>query len=301
VTRRGIIRLTLRLTGPILAILTALPAAPQQPQRITNLYDAFGKPVAGLEMDWGYAAMVEYGGKRILFDTGNDAQIFARNVKRLGLDLTRLDAAVISHRHGDHTSGLSHLGAVNPGVKIYVPVESSFFKAAMPREYLARFTPLPAEMRYYDGRDPAQFVTGSPWEKARFEAIAKTTEIVPGFFVIPTQSQKPGSMEMNELSLAFRTPQGLAVLVGCSHPGVEKVLENAAAIDPKLYLVTGGFHLVRTERAEIERVAAVLRDTLKVQRVAPAHCTSELGFAVFMDRYKDRFDRAGLGAVLRLP
>jgi 7,8-dihydropterin-6-yl-methyl-4-(beta-D-ribofuranosyl)aminobenzene 5'-phosphate synthase len=35
-------------------------------------------------------------------------------------------------------------------------------------------------------------------------------------------------------------------VVGCSHPGIEKVLENATSIDPKLYTVTGGFHLVVT-------------------------------------------------------
>jgi 7,8-dihydropterin-6-yl-methyl-4-(beta-D-ribofuranosyl)aminobenzene 5'-phosphate synthase len=58
-----------------------------------------------LEMDWGFAALVKYGGTRILFDTGNDGHILARNVKQLRTDLTRLDAAVFSHRHGDHTSG----------------------------------------------------------------------------------------------------------------------------------------------------------------------------------------------------
>ena len=59
--------------------------------------------------DWGFAALVEYGGKRILFDTGNNAEIFAHNVEVKGVDLTQLDFAVVSHRHGDHTSGLNHL------------------------------------------------------------------------------------------------------------------------------------------------------------------------------------------------
>jgi metal-dependent hydrolase (beta-lactamase superfamily II) len=40
---------------------------------------------------------------------------------------------------------------------------------------------------------------------------------------------------------------------------------------------------------------------LKVQRVAPGHCTSELGFAILRNRFRDRFDQAGLGAVLTLP
>ncbi|HZN26091.1 MAG TPA: hypothetical protein VFB75_17840, partial [Burkholderiales bacterium] len=88
---------------------------------------------------------------------------------------------------------------------------------------------------------------------------------------------------------------------GCSHPGVEKILVGATKIDPQLYIVTGGFHLVLAPQDEVQRTADVLHDSLKVERVAPGHCTSELGFAVFMDRFKQRFDRAGLGSVIALP
>lgn len=72
--------------------------------RITVLYDAFGSS-STMQKDWGFSAFIEYGGKRILFDTGNNADIFAHNVKAKGIDLTQLDFAVVSHRHGDHTSG----------------------------------------------------------------------------------------------------------------------------------------------------------------------------------------------------
>jgi 7,8-dihydropterin-6-yl-methyl-4-(beta-D-ribofuranosyl)aminobenzene 5'-phosphate synthase len=108
-------------------------------------------------------------------------------------------------------------------------------------------------------------------------------------------------MEMNEASLAIRTPRGLAVIVGCSHPGVEKIVEEAAKIDRRIYTVAGGFHLVLTPHEEIQRTADTLHSALKVERVAPGHCTSEKGFAVFLDRFKERFDRAGLGAVVALP
>src|SRR5688572_10539385 len=78
-------------------------------RRVTNLYDAFGAPSTKLIKDWGFASLVEYGGRRILFDTGNDAGIFRHNAEALGVDLTQLDAVVISHRHGDHTSRLTYL------------------------------------------------------------------------------------------------------------------------------------------------------------------------------------------------
>src|SRR6185295_16400209 len=94
-------------------LFTPLPSAagtpvPPAPNRVTILYDAFGGG-KGLTRDWGFAALVEYGGKRILFDTGDNAGIFERNVKALGVDLRRLDFVVISHRHSDHTAGLSYL------------------------------------------------------------------------------------------------------------------------------------------------------------------------------------------------
>src|SRR5262245_30584762 len=104
----------------------ALDAAPGYAQssaaQITVLYDAFGK-TSTMTKDWGFSALIEYGGKRILFDTGNNAEIFAHNVQAKGIDLTQLDFAIVSHRHGDHTSGLNHLLKVNPAVKIYAPQE----------------------------------------------------------------------------------------------------------------------------------------------------------------------------------
>jgi 7,8-dihydropterin-6-yl-methyl-4-(beta-D-ribofuranosyl)aminobenzene 5'-phosphate synthase len=288
-------------TGTVsLFVMFAAPSYAQEPQRITVLYDAFGAPSA-LVKDWGYAAFVEYGGKRILFDTGNDARIFEHNVNQLGIDLKRVDAVIISHRHGDHTSGLPYLLKVNPDVKIYAPQEASFFRGTLPAGFLEPQPDLPADLRYYEGRPPERVVSGTPWETGKFEIVTRTTEVFPGFFVLTTRSQKPGTMEMNEVSLAVRTPKGLAVVVGCSHPGVERILEQAATIESRLYTVAGGFHLVLTPREEIQRIANVLQDSHRIERVAPGHCTSELGFAVFLDRFKNRFDRAGLGAVISLP
>lgn len=291
-----------RLAFPVAftLVMASVHADAQQPARATILYDAFG-PASALQKDWGFAALVEYGGRRILFDTGNDAAIFARNVKQLGVDLTRLDAVVISHRHGDHTTGLEVVVAGNPGVPIYVPQEPAFFGSRVPQEFRARDPLLPPQMRYFEGRDPGVLRSGTPWPQANFQIVRGTTEILPGVFVLTTRSEKAGTREMNELSLAVRTPKGLAVIVGCSHPGVENILVAAAQVDKQLYTAIGGFHLVLTPGAEIERVASMLHDTLSVQRVAPGHCTGEPGFAAFMRRFGDRFDQAGLGAVLQLP
>lgn len=294
---RGLVR-----TAILVVCLTfAAQSGAADVARVTNLYDAFGAPSAGLVKDWGFAALVEYGGRRILFDTGNDANIFEKNVKALGVDLTRLDAVVISHRHGDHTSGLDFLLEVNPNVTIYTPQEAAYFKGPLPKDFLKHEQGLPQNLQYFEGREPARWASGSPWQNANFKTVTGTTEILPGFYLISVQSQKPGTVEMNEISLAIRTPRGLAVIVGCSHPGVENILAQAAKIDSHLYIALGGFHLVRTTEPEVRRVARVLHDDLKLERVAPAHCTSELGFVVFRDVFAQNFVASGLGSVVTLP
>ncbi len=296
--RRYIIR-SLAFLLPLVVPLAEATA--QVEKRITIVYDAFGPVSARLKMDWGFAAFVEYGGRRILFDTGNNAKTFAHNIKELGIDLKQLDAVVISHRHGDHTSGLNHLLEVNPTVTIFAPQEAAYFKGKTPLVFLKREPGLPPSLSYYRGQQPETFVSGSPWPDANFEIITETKEILPGFFVLTTKSDKAGTRDMNELSLAIRTPEGLALVVGCSHPGVEKILEAASKIDPNLYTVTGGFHLVVTPPDEVRRVASILSDTLKVKRIAPGHCTGELGFKVLMEQFKDRFEQAGVGQVLNMP
>jgi hypothetical protein len=58
------------LAAAVILTMGAEPAAAQErPARVTILSDAFGKD-SPLQRSWGYAALVEYNGKRILFDTG---------------------------------------------------------------------------------------------------------------------------------------------------------------------------------------------------------------------------------------
>jgi 7,8-dihydropterin-6-yl-methyl-4-(beta-D-ribofuranosyl)aminobenzene 5'-phosphate synthase len=157
-----------------------------------------------------------------------------------------------------------------PDVPIYVPREAAFFKGPLPADFLERQPGLPRTLQYFEGKKPERWTTGTPWENANFRIVAGPTEIFPGFHLLSVQSQKPGTVEMNELSLAISTPKGLAVVVGCSHPGVEKILQQAMRIDSRLYSVMGGFHLVRTPEPEVRRVGRVLRDVLKIERLHSA-------------------------------
>src|SRR5713101_2881906 len=224
----------------VFILLLAHMAVAGTPNRVTILYDSFGKSPT-LTMDWGFAALVEYGGKHILFDTGNNAQIFEHNVKAVGVDLRNLDFVVMSHRHGDHMGGLAYLLKVNPTVKIYAPRErSGVYGDDQPSSTWYRKDPsLPAEQRYYSGAPPEIIHMGEAWPSANFQLIDKKTEIASGMYLIALVSDKPGTLELRELSLAIRTPDGLVLVVGCSHPGVEHIVQEASAIDPHINLLLG--------------------------------------------------------------
>ncbi|MDO8991529.1 MBL fold metallo-hydrolase [Daejeonella sp.] len=276
----------------------------EQPARITILYDAFGK-ASPLKRGWGYSALVEYAGKRVLFDTGGDNDKFAYNVKALGLDLSRLDLVVLSHRHGDHTSGLNYVLSINPGVKIYTPSEGGAFgtpiSPALLKLIQVRVEAVPEDLRYFDGNPPEKMSFGTPWPGAKFIQIREPTEVLPGFFLFSTTSDVSGTKEMNEISMAIRTPRGIVLISGCSHPGIEKIIETASKIDSRIYSILGGFHLVDVSDSGVTGLARSFRDKWKIERMAPSHCTGQLAFSEFIRVYGDKFDHAGLGSIISLP
>jgi 7,8-dihydropterin-6-yl-methyl-4-(beta-D-ribofuranosyl)aminobenzene 5'-phosphate synthase len=284
------------------AVTVAAPAQAQADKaEITVLYDAFGTTTT-MNKDWGFAAFVEYGGKRILFDTGNNAEIFAHNVQAKGIDLTTLDFAVVSHRHGDHTSGLNYLMTVNPRVSIYAPQENfGVFGAALPGTFYKRDESLPPEMRYFDGHPPAALRFGSAWPQGDFTWITETTEVAPGFHLILLKGSWGVDLDVMEISLAIDTPDGIVLIVGCSHPTIEKIVEAArSVIDKPIHLVFGGTHLLPATPDEISRIATALRDDWHVAWIAPAHCTGEPAFGILKESFGERYLYAGLGVTLEL-
>ncbi len=264
---------------------------------ITILYDSFGQK-SEMKKDWGFSALIEYQGKRILFDTGDNADIFAHNIKVKGIDLTKLDFVVISHRHGDHIGGIPYLLSVNPNVKIYAPKENfGIFGYSLPSSFYRRNEALPVDRRYFDGKPPVTMTFGDAWNK-KFELVDKTTEVAPGLFLISLVSTNLGTLELHELSLAIKTPHGLVIVVGCSHPGIERIVEAATVIDQHIHLIAGGMHLVVTPDQEIQRISLALRDTWKVDYVAPGHCTGEPAFAILSKDFGGRYVYAGLGQAM---
>ena len=285
----------------LLAAATPVAAVSTEPAgQITILYDAFGTDPA-MTKDWGFSALVEIAGKRILFDTGDNAEIFAANVKAKGIDLTKLDFVVLSHRHSDHMAGLNYVLSVNPNVRIYAPKEGfGVFGSSLPSSFYRKDDSLPPEMRYYDGKPPEIMKFGSAWANAHFELIDQTTEIAPGITLIALVSDQPGTKELKELSLAVNTSDGMVLVVGCSHPGIERIVEAAVSINPKIRLIAGGMHLVAAPDDTVTKVASALKDRFKTEYVAPGHCTGEPTFAALKKAFGDKYLYAGLGTSIPL-
>jgi len=257
--------------------------------RIVNLYDAFGS-APGATNDWGYSAIVEYEGHTILFDSGRNADTFAKNAEALNADLKRVEIAVLSHDHMDHYAGLYHLLAVNPHVKLYLPDDGNLGAPFM------------------KGYGPS---TGRFW-KADVTYVDTAREVLPGVTLVPTKSphlgyfsrypphdKDPEMQELPEVSMSLRTPKGEVIVVGCSHSGVERIVEaTKKQTKHEIELVVGGFHMLPYSRERIGGFVKQLKDDLGVHRVAPAHCTGENAIALFKEAYGDKCTPAGLGSTV---
>lgn len=295
----GALLLILPLMVPA-ATAKAIPAAPPSPSRVTILCDAFGNR-PGLERDWGFWALVEYGGRRILFDAGNDGDNLARNVRALGVDLRRLDFAVLSHRHGDHTGGLVCLLRVNPKVRIYVPVERfGIFGGPVPATIIRSDTVLPARVRYFGGVAPAGLSSSTVWPRTHLVQLDSLTEVAPGAAIVSTVWRTPGNLELRELPLMLRTPEGVVVFVGCSHPGIEPILEASRPYGDHVHEIFGGLHLTATPDPDIERIAGTLRDDWRLARTVPGPCTGEPAFDALERGFGVRYVYPNLGRVVKL-
>lgn len=280
----------------------AVPVRPAPtPTTVTILYDAFGAR-QGLVSDWGFAALIEYQGKRILFDTGNNAAIFELNIKQLHIDLTRIDLVVVSHRHSDHTAGLSIVLRANPTVPVYAPREVfGIFGSSVAGSFYRADPTLPDSMRYFGGIAQAEIHGGTLWPSAHITVVDTSLTIAPGIRLVSLVSDNPGTLELRELSLVLTTPTGSIVVVGCSHPGIERILAAATLGGGTVRALFGGLHLVAAPDSVVGPLVHRLHDTWRIAQVAPGHCTGEPAFAVLLQAFGRDYLYAGLGERLVLP
>ncbi len=235
---------------------------PSASVRLTILYDNTTEDPR-LTVEWGFAALVEYKGHTVLFDTGLDGPSLLGNMEVLGVAPESIEAIVLSHEHGDHTGGLQDLLATGIHPHIYIP-------AAM-----------------------AGKVTQAQREQYTIIEVSDPVEIVPGMF---STGEISGSVP--EQGLVVKTPEGIVVITGCAHPGIVKMVERSSEIvDGEIAIVVGGFHLRNYNASQIDAIIADFR-SMGVKQVTPTHCTGEEQIAQIAEAYGENYIPGGAGQVI---
>jgi 7,8-dihydropterin-6-yl-methyl-4-(beta-D-ribofuranosyl)aminobenzene 5'-phosphate synthase len=216
-----------------------------------------------LRTAWGFAALIEFKGQRLLFDTGGDSPTLMDNMAEMGIDPTRIDQIVLSHAHGDHTGGLQ--GLLETETKPTVYLLPSF---------------------------PARFKLGTA-------QYATVIEVNPGQRILEgIYSTGEMGSSIPEQALVIHSAKGLVVVTGCAHPGVVEMVEQAISLfDLPVYLVVGGFHLGDKSTVALRDIVQSFR-TLGVEKVAPCHCSGETARSMFETEFGDDYIQAGVGTVI---
>ena len=270
---------------PIVFFLLALycTAGYSQMNSILNIYDNRAPEGSQVLPDWGFSAFIEYNGHKILFDSGMRAGVLQKNAAALGVDLRTVELAFLSHGHDDHINGFDYVMQVNPDFTFYLP-NDDFLGGG---KVLDQDADYPRGMAY---RHPnSEFVAESREIAPGIFAVATVSELIGRFWKYPPHDIVPEFEGMKELSLALKNTDGtLTIVSGCSHSTIERIVAEAKrATGAEVKLVIGGFHMAPYTVTQVERMAAVLKDKLGVQRVAPTHCTGDDAIAVFQRLYGD--------------
>ena len=238
---------------------------------------------AGLEREHGLSIYLEHRGRRVLLDAGHSGK-FARNAQALGVDLTAVDTAVLSHGHYDHADGLDAFLELVPRVAV--------------RARPAAFKPHWHGERYI-GVKPDLEVK----HRERFLLEDGPVDLGDGLYLIPDGVD-------HEQSLVVDTKVGLAVFNSCSHAGAGFIARDILARFPgrTIAAYVGGLHLMGATGTDslgvapgiVTNLARWLLDELGVGVLYTGHCTGEPAFALLRQAGGDRVRSLATGRVLEL-
>jgi 7,8-dihydropterin-6-yl-methyl-4-(beta-D-ribofuranosyl)aminobenzene 5'-phosphate synthase len=232
--------------------------------------------------EWGFSALVEADGRRILLDTGNHPETVLQNVRDLNIDLSDVKDVILTHDHLDHVGGL-------------MPLRREMMKknkAALSVAHVGRgiFYSRPSP----EGEQNAMIAIRKDYESSGGNCIehAEGFDIFPGAWLTgpvprkyPEHNWSPGGkvqtpsglVEDNipeDQSLVLNTSRGLVVLTGCGHAGIINILTYAKQRFPNqpVYGVVGGLHLFAASDEQLNWTGGKLKD-FKVANLLGAHCT----------------------------
>jgi len=261
----------------------------------------------GLSGEHGLSFWIEYGDRRVLFDTGQ-SDLLLKNARILGVDLSRTDAIVLSHGHYDHTGGLGAVLDIAPRATMY----------AHPAALQPKFARKGSKIRAIGMSDSTQKLVLAHAQDKRVVWTERPTEVMPGLYVT---GQIPRNTHFEDVGGAFyvdedceqadtlpddqaaflHTPRGLVVLLGCSHAGVVNTLDYIVKLSGARQIdsVVGGMHLLAASQDRIEKTANAFR-RYNVQNIGLAHCTGANATRQIQRAFPDRSFLCSTGGQVRL-
>lgn len=256
--------------------------------RITALMDNHRSENKALVAEHGLSLLLEWPGRRILFDCGASASVL-QNARRLGRPLGGLDAVVLSHSHYDHAAGCRDLLEAGLGSSLLYTGEH-FFEPKFAQNG-DKYTDLSA------GFGP-EFLAG---QGVSHKTVKNLAEIAPGVFLIggfprlhPFETIPERFVRLtengfvpddfsDEICLALDLGDKLAVLVGCSHPGILNMIGRVhEALQKPVWAVFGGTHLAEADPARINATVAGLRG-MGLELLGLSHCSGEAAECAIRD------------------
>lgn len=241
--------------------------------------------------EWGFAALVEADGHRILFDTGAHPDTVVRNLAAMNLDISDVEEVILSHHHLDHTAGLvtlrQTLAKKNPRALRKAHVAPGMFYNR-PTVDFSKTAP-----RREEGN--TMIATKAAYEAAggSFVEHAGPVELYPGIWLTGPVPRKypernwsgngrlttPAGVDAEDnvpedMTLVIQTAKGLVVVAGCSHAGIVNILDHARTKlgGGTVYAAVGGFHLFNAKEETLAFTAAKFRE-FGLRHLLGAHCT----------------------------
>lgn len=253
----------------------------------------------------GLSFFIEAYGRQIIFDTGQ-TDVFIHNSKELGLDLTSLDAIILSHGHYDHTGGLESLVELNDTAKIYIHPLALRGKYSL-RNNTIKNASIPMDLNKTDLiKKRVNFNTKAlnVFDNILLSGeISRTNdfEIIPKNLMIKEDDKFKQDDMIDEQMLIIREKGGIVIVLGCSHPGVVNCIEYAATLMPneKILALVGGMHLNSASDERIDKTIKYLKSK-DIEKIVPLHCTGFNAMSEIKRVFKDKCIIGAVGDVLEI-
>ena len=261
--------------------------APVKTLKVTVLSTMLaGDPGQGVG-EWGFAALIEADGQRLLVDTGARPETVLRNAAELGLDLSTVTDLVLTHNHADHTGGLltlrRELSQKNSKALTRAHVSRGIFLSRLNQEgrETSGLLPLKADYEKLGGTfiehaEPKELMPGV-WLAGPIPRVHPEQNVGirgAGMSRLQTPSGPTDDNVPEDSSVIIASPAGLIVVTGCGHAGIINTLEYARTFskEPRVHAAIGGFHLFAATEDQLAWTAGKLRE-FGVQHFLGAHCT----------------------------